>query len=82
MINWLIEQQIGISLLLLTLISLEAKALKNLGADLIYALWLLVPLLLIANNLPQDVISVDDKSIYRYIVEIGAETDTVSINLN
>jgi len=56
MINWLIEQQIGISLLLLTLISLEAKALKNLGADLIYALWLLVPLLLIANNLPQDVI--------------------------
>jgi hypothetical protein len=36
---------------------------KNLGAEVIYALWLLIPLLLIANNLPQDVITVDDKSI-------------------
>ena len=78
MTNWLIEQQMVISFLLLTLITLEAKAMKNLGADVIYALWLLVPLLLIANNLPQDVITVDDKSIYRYIVEIGAATNTVN----
>jgi bla regulator protein BlaR1 len=82
MTNWLIEQQIVISFLLLTLITLEAKAMKNLGAEVIYALWLLVPLLLIANNLPQDVITVDDKSIYRYIVEIGAATNTVNISLN
>ncbi|MGK0305700.1 MAG: bla regulator protein BlaR1 [Gammaproteobacteria bacterium] len=82
MTNWLIEQQIVISFLLLTLITLEAKAMKNLGAEVIYALWLLVPLLLIANNLPQDVITVDDKSIYRYIVEIGAATNTVNIGLN
>lgn len=82
MINWLVEQQIIISFLLLILITLEAKAIKNLGADVIYALWLLVPLLLIANNLPQDVISVDEKSIYRYIVEIGAEKNTVNINFN
>lgn len=78
MTNWLIEQQMVISFLLLTLITLEAKAMKNLGADVIYALWLLVPLLLIVNNLPQDVITVDDKSIYRYIVEIGAATNTVN----
>jgi TonB family protein len=82
MTNWLIEQQIVISFLLLTLITLEAKAMKNLGAEVIYALWLLVPLLLIANNLPQDVITVDDQSIYRYIVEIGAATNTVNIGLN
>lgn len=82
MTNWLIEQQLVISCLLLTLITLEAKAIKGLGANVIYALWLLVPLLLIANNLPQNVISVDDKSIYRYIVEIGAETTTVNISLN
>jgi bla regulator protein BlaR1 len=82
MTNWLIEQQIVISFLLFTLITLEAKAMKNLGAEVIYALWLLVPLLLIANNLPQDVITVDDKSIYRYIVEIGATTNTVNIGLN
>jgi len=82
MTNWLVEQQIVISLLLLILIALEAKAIKSLGANVVYALWLLVPLLLIANNLPQDVISVDDKSIYRYIVEIGAETNAVDLNLN
>jgi TonB family protein len=82
MTNWLIEQQIVISFLLLTLITLEAKAMKNLGAEVIYALWLLVPLLLIANNLPQDVITVDDQSIYHYIVEIGAATNTVNIGLN
>jgi bla regulator protein BlaR1 len=82
MTNWLIEQQLVISFLLLTLITLEAKAMKGLGANVIYALWLLVPLLLIANNLPQDVISVDEKSIYRYIVKVGAETNTVNISLN
>jgi bla regulator protein BlaR1 len=82
MTNWLVEQQLVISFLLLTLIILEAKAIKNLGAKAIYALWLLVPLLLIANNLPQDVISIDDRSIYRYVVEISGETNTVNINLN
>jgi bla regulator protein BlaR1 len=82
MTNWLIEQQLVISFLLLTLITLEAKALKNLGANVIYALWLLVPLLLVANNLPQDVISVDDKSIYRYIVEIGAEPTSINFSFN
>jgi bla regulator protein BlaR1 len=82
MTNWLVDQQLVISFLLLTLIILEAKAIKNLGAKAIYALWLLVPLLLIANNLPKDVISLDDKSIYRYIVEIGVETNPVNINFN
>jgi len=82
MTNWLIEQQLVISFLLFTLITLEAKAMKSLGASVIYVLWVLVPLLLIANNLPQDIISVDDRSIYRYIVEIGAETSTGNINLN
>ena len=82
MTNWLIEQQLVISFLLLMLITLEAKAMKSLGASVIYTLWVLVPLLLIANNLPQDIISVDEKSIYRYIVEIGTETETNTININ
>tara|TARA_R110002153_G_scaffold5044_3_gene23506 strand:- start:11100 stop:12335 length:1236 start_codon:yes stop_codon:yes gene_type:complete len=82
MINWLVEQQMAISLLLLILITLEGKAIKSLGANVIYALWLLVPLLLIANNLPQNVIAVDDKSIYRYVVEIGAATKIVNTSLS
>ena len=82
MINWLIEQQLIISFLLLTLIILESKAMKSLGANVIYGLWFLVPLLLITNNLPQAVISLDDKSIYRYIVEMGIESNTVNISFN
>jgi TonB family protein len=81
MINWLVEQQIVISILLITLIALEGKAIKSLGANVVYSLWMLVPLLLIANNLPQDVISIDDNSIYRYIVTIEATTNTVNSNL-
>ncbi|WP_339721798.1 M56 family metallopeptidase [uncultured Paraglaciecola sp.] len=82
MTNWLVEQQIAISFLLLLLITLEGKAIKSLGANVIYALWLLVPLLLIANNLPQDVIAVDDKSIYRHIVAMGAQSHSTNIHLN
>jgi TonB family protein len=82
MINWLVEQQIIISLLFLILIVLEGRAIKSLGANVVYALWLLVPLLLIANNLPQDIIAVDDKSIYRYIVAIGETTNTVNTSLS
>jgi TonB family protein len=82
MTNWLVEQQIVISFLLLILIILEGKAIKSLGANVVYALWLLVPLLLIANNLPQDVISVDDKSIYRYLVEVGAATNEVNSSIS
>jgi TonB family protein len=82
MINWLIAQQVSISLLLLLLIALEAKGIKSLGASTIYALWLLVPLLLIANNLPQNVFVVDDKSIYRYVVELDATTNATKINVN
>ena len=82
MTNWLVEQQIVISFLLLILIILEGKAIKSLGANVVYALWLLVPLLLIANNLPQDVISVDDKSIYRYLVEVGSATNEVNSSIS
>lgn len=82
MTNWLFEQQIFISLLLFTLIILEGKAIKSLGANVVYSLWILVPLILVANNLPQDVISVDDKSIYRYIVSIDTATPAVSSSVS
>ncbi|MBU3001939.1 M56 family metallopeptidase [Paraglaciecola arctica] len=82
MTNWLLEQQMAISLLLLILITLERKAIKSLGANVIYALWLLVPLLLIVNNLPQDVILMDDQSIYRHIVSIGANTTPQNLSFS
>lgn len=82
MINWLIEQQLVLSFLLLVLIGIEAKGIKSLGAKLVYLLWLLVPCLLIANNLPQDVISVSDQSIYSYIVKVGATNNVNDISVN
>ncbi|MEP1446374.1 MAG: M56 family metallopeptidase [Paraglaciecola sp.] len=82
MTNWLIEQQMAISVLLLILITLETKAIKSLGANVIYALWLLVPLLLVVNNLPQNVISIDDQSVYRHVVSIGADSSPLDLNLS
>ncbi len=82
MINWLIEQQLVLSLVLLALLILEAKALDKLGAKLIYSLWWLIPLFLIANNLPNNMIAVTDNSIYRHVVALGAKSPSVAFNLN
>ena len=82
MINWLFEQQIVISFVLLTLIVLEAKAIKRLGASSLYLLWLLLPLSLAANNLPQGLVFIDDQSIYRHLVQIGASNNTVGLSFN
>ncbi|MGS2721280.1 TonB family protein [Paraglaciecola aestuariivivens] len=82
MINWLIEQQLPISLLLLVLIGLEAKGIKKLGANIVYALWLLVPLLLIATNLPQNVIAVSDQSIYSYLVKVNSVNQVNEFSIN
>lgn len=82
MLNWLLEQQWLISLVLVTLITLEAKAIKSLGASTVYGLWWLVPLAIIVNNLPQNVIYVDDRSVYRYIVELNNTEALTQLSVN
>ncbi|MDP5030609.1 M56 family metallopeptidase [Paraglaciecola sp.] len=71
MINWLISQQLVLSLALLLLLVAEKKALKKLSANHVYALWWLVPLILLANNLPQDLLNLDNPVLYQYAVKVS-----------
>ncbi|MEP0357079.1 M56 family metallopeptidase [Paraglaciecola sp.] len=82
MINWLWEQQAVICFTLLLLIIAEAKAIKTLGANTVYSLWLILPLCLIANNLPQDIVAIDDNSMYRYLVELDGTNTKVNLDVN
>lgn len=51
--NGLIEQQLLVTTLILSLLILERYSLKWLSADFVYKLWLLVPLSLLLVNLPE-----------------------------
>ncbi len=51
--NWLIEQQLLISVLILSLLVLERYSLKWLSANFVYKLWLLLPTSLLLINLPE-----------------------------
>ncbi|MFY8326966.1 M56 family metallopeptidase [Pseudoalteromonas sp. ZZD1] len=51
--NWLIEQQLLVTTLILSLLILERYSLKWLSANFVYKLWLLVPLSLLLVNLPE-----------------------------
>lgn len=50
--NWLIEQQLLISVIIFSLLILERYSLKWLSANFVYKLWLLLPVALLLVNLP------------------------------
>ncbi|MGS0498546.1 M56 family metallopeptidase [Pseudoalteromonas mariniglutinosa] len=50
--NWLIEQQLLFSILIVSLLVLERYSLKWLNANFVYKLWLLIPIALVLANLP------------------------------
>lgn len=68
MTDWLIQQQGPLSVALLLLIALEHFATARIGIKLMYRLWLIVPVTLVVNNLPGEVLSVSSDSITRYVV--------------
>ncbi|MBB1432718.1 TonB family protein [Pseudoalteromonas sp. SG43-6] len=51
--NWLLEQQLLISLLILSLLVLERYSLKWLNANFVYKLWLMLPITLPLANMPE-----------------------------
>ena len=51
--NWLLEQQLLISLLILSLLVLERYSLKWLNANFVYKLWLMLPITLLLANMPE-----------------------------
>ena len=68
MIEWLVQQQGPLCLVLLILVGLEHFLTPRLGARFTYGLWLLVPCTMLLNNLPRQIIAVPSNSFSRYIV--------------
>ncbi|GGF65011.1 M56 family metallopeptidase [Alteromonas lipolytica] len=68
MTDWLLQQQGPLSVALLLLIALEHFATARIGIKLMYRLWLIVPVTLLVNNLPSEVLSVSSDSFTRYVV--------------
>ncbi|WJG10717.1 M56 family metallopeptidase [Aliiglaciecola sp. LCG003] len=68
MISWLISQQLLVCCVLSALILLERYAVKYLGTRTSYAIWALLPLALLANNLPKQIIPVQNNQIVEYLV--------------
>lgn len=80
MINWILSQLLLVSIVLIVLLLIEAKFHKALGAKIVYRLWLLLPLAILVNNLPQNIVSVGEQPIYRYIVNLKAYTPQIAQN--
>lgn len=54
MIDWLFNQQLVLSCSLILLLLIERFFIKQLNARFSYALWLLIPIVLVVNNLPSE----------------------------
>ncbi|WP_438864603.1 M56 family metallopeptidase [Neptunicella sp.] len=77
MASWILSQQLVLSVILLLMLLLERKAVEDLGARTVYLLWLLVPLALLVNNLPVDLVSLNNHSINRYVVGFSSQSQKV-----
>ena len=82
MANWILAQQIVLSISLLLLLLLEKKAMTKLGANYLYLLWLLVPLGLFANNLPSQLRQLGHSGIYQYLVKFNQQSSHIAANLS
>jgi len=77
MIEWIIAQQVVLSLALLLLVVSEHFFTSKLGVSLTYKLWALVPSCLLFNNLPMSLVSIPANNFTRYVVGV---TPTLSTN--
>ena len=82
MADWLISQQVVLSLTLLVLLVAEKLALKSLGARLLYRLWYLVPVALCLHNLPADFIQVGHGELQQYLVKFTPTTVNVAMHIS
>lgn len=76
MTEWLFAQQYVVSLAALLLVANEKWLTGKMGALRCYQLWLLFPALLIANNLPTDLLPQSASQIARYVVGLTPSTTT------
>lgn len=72
MIEWILAQQAPLSVSLIILIGLEKFLSEKLGAKLMYQLWLLIPAILLVNNLPTGLITLPANTVSYYVVGPGS----------
>lgn len=82
MINWIVNQQLILSILWLGLLFIERKALFNVGAKSLYRIWAIIPIALLANNLPQKVLTLSDNAMYHYVIKLGATSQEFDVSLS
>ena len=80
MIEWIVNQQAALSIALVFLILLERMFCVRVGIGLMYRLWLLVPLVLIVNNLPLEDAVVVTNSYARYVVNVTPSLAKEDVN--
>ena len=71
MTEWLIQQQIVLSITLALLITLEHFFTAKIGVKLMYKLWGVLPAVLVLNNLPSSFASIATDSFTRYVVGLN-----------
>jgi bla regulator protein blaR1 len=71
MSNWILAQQIILSMILIVMLIAERKGVTFLGAKGIYSLWILVPLVLMANNIPSNLLPINNMALYQYVVKVN-----------
>lgn len=81
MIEWLVSQQIVLCTMLGLLVLTEHFLTSRLGTAFTYKLWLLLPLSLLANNLPLNFVSIPANTLSRYIVGVTPSLPSANFNL-
>lgn len=75
MINWLVDQQFIFSMSIALILICNHFLVKPLGAKLSYALWLFIPAMLIANNLPIQASIVAESQVTRFAVTLSNQVN-------
>ena len=72
MTDWLLQQQVVLSVAIIFLMLIVRFLIPALGAGRAYQLWLLVPVVLIAHNLPASAVSLPAGPVSRYVTGTGS----------
>lgn len=81
MIEWVISQQTMLTVVLALLIFCERFFTDQLGTKFVYKAWLLIPVALVMNNLPVDLVSIPTNNVSRYIVGINPDISGAQFNV-
>ncbi|MDN4501990.1 M56 family metallopeptidase [Alteromonadaceae bacterium BrNp21-10] len=82
MTNWILAQQVILSITLLLLLILERHWQSEIGANNLYRFWLLIPAALLINNIPHDIIAVGNNVIQQYVVTLTQQTQNIALSLS